>query len=67
MLSVEPVRNSILRINHINDPGGVEFLTGCEDDDLVKSRHLKEEGIEAKSFNRIYPCILSIEDYLSGG
>lgn len=56
----------ILGIDHVDDPGGIQFLAGSEDDDLVQSRHLEQEGIQSKTFNRINPCIFSIEDYLNG-
>lgn len=58
--------DSILGIDHVDDPGGIQLLTGSEDDDLVQSRHLEQERIQAESFNSIYPCIFPIEQYLNG-
>lgn len=66
MLSVESMGDPILGIDHVDDPGGVQLLTGSEDDDLVQSRHLEQEGVQSETFNSIDPGILSIEDYLNG-
>jgi hypothetical protein len=64
VFSVEAMRDPLLGVDHIDDSIGIELLTGCKDDEFIEFGHLKQEGVESKSFHRINLCVFAVEDYL---
>ena len=67
VFAVEAVRHSVFGVDQVDDPGGIQFLAGCEDDDFVEFGHFKEEGIEAEPFHRVNSGAFAVEDDLRGG
>lgn len=43
MVSVQSIRDEVVRVNRIDDAIGVGFGSCCEDDNLVEFGHLGEE------------------------
>jgi hypothetical protein len=64
MLAVESVGNPTLGIDEVDDLVSVLLLTGRENHQLVKQRHLEQEGVQTESLRREDTRSLPAEDHL---